>query len=606
MRTLKSVLTGVARVAAWPAYLGLASYVARQGPWPKDVAVPSSAALVWVALAMLVSNLVGWAVHAGGWAEVALGMPPAVTRQVRRAARALALAAVVILMPGWLIASGTVTSGGRPSAAPAVVRVLVLLFELTGLGVAVWVLRRRSAVVGWLTESPDRLGRLAFLAYNRRSVTALTLSGIAGVIALDAFGYGFSARRLATGAAGTVADLAVCWAVYRVLNRLIDRHAWRYGRSESAAAAAPAPGDAHSATPDDLANRLRHLGGLVTLGVGLLLAARVWDVDLALFRFVSEQSVWSVDGKGVEVTVGDLARAATALALCALGWRYMSTGFALLVFPRMPDDPGARYAVVTLGRYAVLGLGLLTALSAVHLGLEKVGVVFAALGVGLGFGLQEILSNFVCGIILLLERPIRVGDIVTVSDLSGKVDRINIRATTIINADNQNIIIPNRAFVTGNLINWTLKDKVIRVTIKVRVALGTDPDQVTEVLLGIARDDADVLRNPVPEAMFTDMGDSGLNFVLFAHVPEPALAGRVKHRLYGQIQRKFAEAGVVIPLPTQVLHLKPIDAAPPAPVATATTTPRFDAPSIVPPAPWMQSPRFTPDPAVECHRGVDE
>ena len=185
----------------------------------------------------------------------------------------------------------------------------------------------------------------------------------------------------------------------------------------------------------------------------------------------------------------------------ALAWRYMSTLFAVTIFPRMPDDPGVRFAVVTLCRYAVLGLTTLVALSAVHLDLAKIGVVLAALGVGLGFGLQEIVSNFVCGIILLLERPIRIGDIVTVAGTTGKVDRINIRATTIVNGDNQSMIVPNREFITGNLVNWTLKDKILRVAIKLSVAYGTDPDRVVNLLLSIARQDPDVLLNPAPSAV---------------------------------------------------------------------------------------------------------
>ena len=124
-----------------------------------------------------------------------------------------------------------------------------------------------------------------------------------------------------------------------------------------------------------------------------------------------------------------------------------------------------------------------------HLDLAKIGVVLAALGVGLGFGLQEIVSNFVCGIILLLERPIRIGDVVTVAGTTGKVDRINIRATTIVNGDNQSMIVPNREFITGNLVNWTLKDKILRVAIKLSVAYGTDPDRVVNLLLSIARQD---------------------------------------------------------------------------------------------------------------------
>ncbi len=142
----------------------------------------------------------------------------------------------------------------------------------------------------------------------------------------------------------------------------------------------------------------------------------------------------------------------------------MSTVFALTLFHRMPDDPGVRFAVVMLCRYAVLAIAACAALGAIRLDMARIGVVLAALGVGLGFGLQEIISNFVCGIILLLERPIRIGDIVTVADTTGRVDRIHIRATTIVNGDNQSMIVPNRQFITGNLVNWTHKDKILRVT----------------------------------------------------------------------------------------------------------------------------------------------
>ena len=155
----------------------------------------------------------------------------------------------------------------------------------------------------------------------------------------------------------------------------------------------------------------------------------------------------------------------------------MSTLFAVTLFPRIPDDPGVRFAIVTLCRYAALAITSIAALGSIHLGLAQIGVVLAALGVGLGFGLQEIVSNFVCGIILLLERPIRIGDVVTVAGTTGRVDRIHIRATTIVNADNQSMIVPNREFITGNLVNWTHKDKILRIPIKLAVAFGTDPDQ---------------------------------------------------------------------------------------------------------------------------------
>jgi potassium efflux system protein len=290
-------------------------------------------------------------------------------------------------------------------------------------------------------------------------------------------------------------------------------------------------------------------------------------------------------------------------------WRHLSTLFAVAVFPRMPDDPGMRFAVVTLCRYAVLGLGLLTGLSSIHLGPDKIGMVLAALGVGLGFGLQEIVSNFVCGIILLLERPIRVGDIVTVSSMTGRVDRINIRATTIINGENQSIIVPNRGFITGDLVNWTLKDKVIRVSVRVKVAYGSDVERVSDLLLGVARDDADVLLNPVPVSFMEDFGESALIFVLHVHVPDPSLAGRVRHRLFSQIQQRLREAAIAIHVPVHELLVKATNLPTPASAwhEIAGGHQRLDPAQTTPPVPRSAVvSQVAPSPVEECHRGVDE
>lgn len=602
MRTLKNLLIGVGIAATWPAYLGLAAYAARQAPWPRSVAVPLSAALAFVALASLAANVARWACRSGGWAEDVLEMPREVTSQVRLAAVALAGACVLTLLPGWLLSSGLIAPGGRPASGPTVVRGLILAFELSVLVIAFRVLRRKSALVVWLAQSPEQLGGLA---RHSRLACTLALAGIAAVIVLDAQGFSYSARRLASGAAGSLVVMAVCWGFYRILLRAIDDQAWRWikvGQSNTGKQDAEASG-----LPDDLAGRLRRLSAYLAAAVGLFLAAWVWDVDFGLLRFISEQplpfTAQDVKGEGVVVTVGDLTKALLVVAVCAMAWRHMSTCFAVAVFPRIPDDPGIRFALVTLCRYAVLAVGLLCALSSVHLGIEKIGVVLAALGVGLGFGLQEIVSNFVCGIILLLERPIRVGDTVTVNGMTGKVERINIRATTITNGDNQSLIVPNRAFITGDLINWTLKDKVIRIGCKVKVAHGTDPDKVCELLLEIAHDDGDVLRSPLPAALMDEISDSSLMFTLSVHVPEPSLAGRVRHRLLRQIQIKFEDANIRIALPTQELRLHSLDRKPIQPFAEHH---RYDAPSQTPPVPWLTTPRPVPAPVEDCHRGVDE
>ena len=219
-------------------------------------------------------------------------------------------------------------------------------------------------------------------------------------------------------------------------------------------------------------------------------------------------------------------------------------------------------------------------------------MILAALGVGLGFGLQEVVSNFVCGIILLLERPIRIGDVVTVAGSTGTVNRINIRATTIVNSDNQSMIVPNREFITGNLVNWTLKDKITRVPIKITVAYGTDPDRVVNLLLRIARADADVMIKPAPSASMEGFGESSLLFGLSTFVPEPGLSGDVKHRLCTEIQRRFNQEGIVIPFPTHELHVNnrmsrelPRDREKTPDETTVSQPYRYDPAAKTPPAP---------------------
>ena len=142
----------------------------------------------------------------------------------------------------------------------------------------------------------------------------------------------------------------------------------------------------------------------------------------------------------------------------------------------------------------------------------------AALGVGLGFGLQEIFANFISGLIILFERPIRVGDLVTVGEFSGRVTRIRIRATTILNFERRELIIPNKEFITGRVINWTLTDPINRIEVAVGVAYKTDPERVMNVLLEVAKSNPNVMADPAPVVVFEGFGDSSVNFRLFAYV----------------------------------------------------------------------------------------
>jgi potassium efflux system protein len=176
--------------------------------------------------------------------------------------------------------------------------------------------------------------------------------------------------------------------------------------------------------------------------------------------------------------------------------------------------------------------------------------------VGLGFGLQEIFANFVSGLIVLFEQPIRVGDIVTIGDVTGVVSKIRMRATTVTNWDRQEFIVPNREFITGRLLNWTLSSTVNRVVITAGVAYGSDPDRVKEILLEIANEHPVVLSDPEPSVTFEQFGDSTLNIVLRCYLP--TMDGRLAtiHELNTAVHERLNEAGIEFAFPTRELYFK--------------------------------------------------
>src|SRR5215468_4727028 len=165
--------------------------------------------------------------------------------------------------------------------------------------------------------------------------------------------------------------------------------------------------------------------------------------------------------------------------------RYLPGICAALLFPHVRWDAGVRYAFLTLGRYVLIFLALWWSLSVVHMNWSSIQWIVAAVSVGVGFGLQEIVSNFVSGLILLLERPISVDDIVTVGDQTGTVKRITIRATAIQSGDNQTVIIPNKEFIARMVTNWTLGDTYVRLALSVGVAYGSNMDLVQRLLTEI-------------------------------------------------------------------------------------------------------------------------
>jgi small-conductance mechanosensitive channel len=218
---------------------------------------------------------------------------------------------------------------------------------------------------------------------------------------------------------------------------------------------------------------------------------------------------------------------------------------------------GVRLAVGTIIRYGVLILGLVIVIQTVGINLSTITILAGALGIGIGFGLQNITNNLVSGIIILFERPIKVGDRVQVGDLFGDVVSISLRSTIITTNDNISVIVPNSEFISARVINWSYSDRNVRFDIPVGVAYKEDPEKVKQILLDVAEKDDGALKNPKPDVLFEGFGDSSINFSLrFWTSNYITTPGILKSILYFEIFKKFRENNIEIPFPQRDLHIK--------------------------------------------------
>jgi small-conductance mechanosensitive channel len=228
----------------------------------------------------------------------------------------------------------------------------------------------------------------------------------------------------------------------------------------------------------------------------------------------------------------------------------------LYFLKRLPVEAGAQYAWAELTQYALWVVGFLIGLKLLNINLTAIAVVAGALGVGIGFGLQNVVANFVCGLVLLVERPIRVNDRITMEGAEGNVRAINFRSTTIQTNDNISIIVPNSEFINGKVINWSLGDPTVRIHVPVGVAYGSDLDLVTRTLLQAAVGTNGVMKHPEPEVRFLEFGNSSLNFDLLVWTDDPVYHLQLRSRLNYAIDEAFRAHGIEVPFPQRDLHVK--------------------------------------------------
>ena len=227
------------------------------------------------------------------------------------------------------------------------------------------------------------------------------------------------------------------------------------------------------------------------------------------------------------------------------------------IFPRYDLDIGVSQSIATIVRYLLIVVGLIIIFQTTGIDLSALGLLVGALGVGIGFGLQNITNNFISGLIILFERPIKVGDRIEIDDLAGNIVDISARATTIITNDNIAVIVPNSDFINSRVINWSHNNKQVRLNFPVGVSYNEDPERIRTLLEEVAKANSGVLGSPKPYVLFESYGDSSLNFNLLvwtsAFIDRPKI---LKSELYYEIFRKFKEHNVEIPFPQRDIHLK--------------------------------------------------
>ncbi|WP_291784046.1 mechanosensitive ion channel domain-containing protein [Cecembia sp.] len=227
------------------------------------------------------------------------------------------------------------------------------------------------------------------------------------------------------------------------------------------------------------------------------------------------------------------------------------------VLKRYQIESGTRQSVGTIVKYIIVIAGLFSILQTNGIDLSAFGILAGALGVGIGFGLQNITNNFISGLIILFEQPIKIGDRIEVGNISGDVIKISSRSTTVVTNDNISVIIPNSKFIDDQVINWSHNEYKVRFNFPVGVSYKEDPEKVKSILLQVAKDNPNVLESPQPDVLFDEFDDSSLNFYLRVWTSEYVNKPKVlKSQLYFEIFKRFSKEGVEIPFPQRDIHIK--------------------------------------------------
>ena len=310
----------------------------------------------------------------------------------------------------------------------------------------------------------------------------------------------------------------------------------------------------------ELSKDTRGLVSIIILFIGLLGLYFIWMPIFPALRIFDTVNLWyrsvNIDGQveRLPTTLADMGRALLMIFATVILVSRLPSVLEIILLQRSTMSEGDRYTLLKLTTYALVALGGVFALNAIGANWSELQWLIAALGVGIGFGLQEVVANFISGLIILFERPIRIGDVVTIGDTSGIVTKIRIRATTIRDWDRKELLVPNKDLITERVLNWSLSDEMTRIVITVGVAYESDVDTALELMKAAAAEHEHALKDPAPIVSFDNFGDHAL--ILTMRVYVSSISHRIKTvtELRMAINTKFRQAGITISYPQRDVH----------------------------------------------------
>jgi len=461
---------------------------------------------------------------------------PLPERTLRSIAQRLRILAVLLLLVALF--SATLVVEGFPEPVQQFLRLLVATVLIINLTRIIW-------LVGQLLKWHDT-----------RVPRVLLVLVMLFALAAEWSGYLNLSEYIVGGVVGTLLSFGLAWFIWRLIDDLFDglddgRRRWQRKLRK----ALDVPPDANM--PGVL--WLRILSTLLIWGGFLLLLLRIWGLSDTGFAYILRTLNEGIVVGQFEIVPIKLLWGVLALVLLIVvtGWFKHRLGERWLTRTRM--ERGAREAVVTISGYTGVAIAIVIGLSIAGVQFTNIALIAGALSVGIGFGLQNIFNNFVSGLILLFERPVKTDDWIVVGETEGLVKRIRIRSTEIKTFDNADVIVPNSELIQGQVTNWMLRDPFGRVIVPVRVAYGSDPEQVRDLLERIGSEHPRVITDavlaPPPIALFRHFGDYGMEFELRVFIRDIDYFLDVQSDLNFAIEREFRAHGIVIPYPRQDISI---------------------------------------------------